>query len=145
MVNFTDEALAKAASEKGVTPLAHELGVKLSDTEALLDEVVERQYFAEMAKHGHVPRTKEEAAEMIKVALDIQEYLDLQETSESREVRKQAAASISELLGQDAPEATAYQQAVINKIAADTAGLLSNPEVVAHLAARYDAGQILGN
>lgn len=145
MVNFTDEALAKVASEKGVTPLAHELGVKLSDAEALLDNVAQRQFFAEMAKHGHVPRTQEEADEMLKVALDIQEYLELQETSESRAVRKQAAASLNELLGRDAPEATAYQQQSLNKIAMDTSELLSDPQIVAHLASRFDASQILYN
>ena len=67
-----DELLAKVAGEMGVEPLAHTLGVKLASANEILDGLWQQQFFNDMAKAGHVATTEEDAALMLKVALDVE-------------------------------------------------------------------------
>lgn len=138
-----DELLAKVASEKGVEPLAHTLGVKLADAEQILDAVWQNQFFNDMAKLGHVANTEEEAVEMLKVALEVEQLKlarDAEQAAESSSEFKEASEILGEALGNDEVEA---EKVAIAGWAADTAELMKDDNIVGHLVAALDAKSIL--
>lgn len=130
----TDELLAKVASATGVEPLAHTLGVKLAGADAILDGIWQQQFYNEMAKAGHVATNEQEAAEMLKVAFEVEALLGAVDAEEPQS-SKSAAWNVSA-----APYA---EEADYAKHAIATADLLGDSGVVAHIASLLDAQQIL--
>lgn len=142
-----DELLAKVAGEMGVEPLAHTLGVKLASANAILDGLWQQQFFNDMAKAGHVANNEEEAALMLKVALDV-ERLQAEayaaELAEANSEIKEASELLGTALGEEA--ATVAGDSEMDdyaKHAVATAELLSDESVVAHIASLIDAHHIL--
>ena len=129
----TDELLAKVASATGVEPLAHTLGVKLAGADAILDGIWQQQFYNEMAKAGHVATNEAEAAEMLKVAFEVEALLAAVDAEETP-ATKQAAWNVSDAQAEEAEYA---------KHAIATADLLGDSGVVAHIASLLDAQQIL--
>jgi len=142
-----DELLAKVASETGVEPLAHTLGVKLASADAILDGLWQQQFFNDMAKAGHVVNTEEEAALMLKVAFDVER---LQVEAEHAELAannseiKEASELLGTALGEEAaPVEYDAEMDDYAKHATATAELLADESVIAHMASLIDAHHIL--
>ncbi len=142
-----DELLAKVASETGVEPLAHTLGVKLASADAILDGLWQQQFFNDMAKAGHVVNTEEEAALMLKVAFDVErlqveaQYAEL--AANSSEI-KEASELLGTALGEEAaPVEYDAEMDDYAKHATATAELLADESVIAHMASLIDAHHIL--
>ncbi len=142
-----DELLAKVASETGVEPLAHTLGVKLASADAILDGLWQQQFFNDMAKAGHVVNTEEEAALMLKVAFDVErlqveaQYAEL--AANSSEI-KEASELLGTALGEEAaPVEYDAEMDDYAKHAMTTTELLADESVIAHMASLIDAHHIL--
>lgn len=142
-----DELLAKVASEMGVEPLAHTLGVKLASANEILDGLWQQQFFNDMAKAGHVATTEEDAALMLKVALDV-ERLQAEayaaELADASSEIKEASELLGTALGEEAaPVELDAEVEDYAKHAMATAELLADESVVAHIASLIDAHHIL--
>jgi len=142
-----DELLAKVASETGVEPLAHTLGVKLASADAILDGLWQQQFFNDMAKAGHVVNTEEEAALMLKVAFDVErlqvEAQHAELAANSSEI-KEASELLGTALGEEAaPVEYDAEMDDYAKHATATAELLADESVIAHMASLIDAHHIL--
>lgn len=137
-----DEQVASAAAAAGVTPLADTLGCKVSAAVELLEDVRRDGFFEEMAKLGFVPRSDEEAAEMIKTAEHAVALAQSQDESQPS-VFKLANDLLAGDGGSDREQAYADQQSrqdTVSKVAA----YAQQPGVAEHILALLDAEHLLG-
>ena len=141
-----DEIVAKAAAEQGREPLAATLGCKVSEAYELLDQVRLEGFFDEMAKHGFVPQTEEEAASMIEMAnhaAELSQHQSKQAAASSGDLFKTASAILANQLGYESPEATRYARQAVDESLTKAAAFANEPGVAELILAAMDAENLL--
>lgn len=143
-----DEIVAKAAADQGRQPLAETLGCKVSEAVELIDQVRLDGFFEEMAKHGYVPQSEDEAASMIEMANNAAALSQAQSSNSSAatgDLFKTANAIIANQLGQDSPEATRYARQTADESFSKAAAFANEPGVAELILAAMDAENLLAN
>lgn len=143
MTESIDDLLAKVASERQVTPLAHALDVKVADADDLLRHVAQQGFFDEMARYGFQPRSKEAAERMLEVANLLADQLENDTTDETDEIFKAASETLHRSIGNQSPEAQAQFAASFDDSGLKTAQYVADPTVAKLLLARHDARTLL--
>jgi hypothetical protein len=139
-----DEIVAKAAADKGRQPLADTLGCKVSEAFEVLDQVRLDGFFEEMAKHGHVPQSEEEAASMVEMANNALAWSAAQsKQSSQRDLFKTANEILANQLGQGSPEASRYHNQTVDESRMKAASFAQQPGVAELMLAAMDAENLL--
>lgn len=141
-----DEIVAQAAAAQGREPLAATLGCKVSEAYELLDQVRLEGFFDEMAKHGYVPQTEDEAASMIEMANHAAELSQKQSqhaSATSGDLFKTAGAILANQLGYESPEASRYARQAVDESLTKAAAYANEPGVAELILAAMDAENLL--
>jgi hypothetical protein len=142
-----DAKLAAAASAKGQTLLADTLQCKVSAALELIDQVRQDSFFEEMAKHGHVPSTEDEAAQMVAFANNASQWVQAEQTKAAgsrANVFKVANETLSRSLGNGAAEAQRARAREFDDIRSKASHLALVPGIAEHVLSLIDAESLLG-
>lgn len=142
-----DAKLAAAASAKGQTLLADTLQCKVSAAIELIDQVRQDSFFEEMAKHGHVPRTEEEASQMVDFANNASKWAQTEQTktaSNNANPFKVANEILSRSLGTGAAEAERSRARELDSVLSKAAQMAMTPGIAEHVISLIDAEALLG-
>jgi hypothetical protein len=142
-----DAKLAAAASAKGQTLLADTLQCKVSAAIELIDQVRQDAFFEEMAKHGHVPSTEEEASQMVAFANNAGEWARAEQSKAAgsrTNAFKAANEVLSRSLGNGAAEAQRSRAREIDDVRSKASQLALAPGIAEHVLSLIDAESLLG-